>query len=211
MPALLPSVPALAGAGAGGATVTTGGAKQSSTYIDILLKKYQKAPSFPFDDWTTYSVSFYALMSLWDEVFRTAAGKLADFYVANGDAKMEEFSFILDIGTRNKTRRVTIQPETTGGVFFIATKPATEHYAPDLLHLGERPDRSELGFAADLDRNRLIAACDMIRIYTHTDLPDIAAAEALDRHFVETYKHLFGFPDFDPFSGPSPDDNDHPA
>jgi hypothetical protein len=183
---------------------------QSSTYIDILLKKYQKAPSFPFDDWTTYSVSFYALMSLWDEVFRTAAGKLADFYVANGDAKMEEFSFLLDIGTRNKTRRVTIQPETSGGVFFIAPKPATEHYAPDLLHLGELPDRSELSFATDLDRNRLIAAFDMIRIYTHTDLPSLDAATALDQQFVATYQHLFGFPDFEPFAGPTPDDDDDP-
>jgi hypothetical protein len=181
---------------------------QASTYIDLLLRKYRQAPNFPFDDWTTNSVSFYALMNFWDELFRTAAGQLSDFYTANSDVKMEEFGFILDTGTRDKTRRVTIQPEREGGVFFIGTKRATDNYAPDLLHLGELPDRSELGFATDLDCNRLIAAFEMIRTYTHTDLPTLDDAEALDRQFVETYKHLFGFPDFDPFAGPTPDDDE---
>jgi hypothetical protein len=180
---------------------------QISTYIDLLLKKYQRAPSFPFHDWTTNSVSFYALMNLWDELFRTAAGQLSDFYIASGDVKMEEFGFILDIGTRDKTRRVTIQPEANGGVFFIGTKHATDHYAPDLLHLGELPDRSELGFATDLDRNRLIAAFEMIRTYTHTDLPTLDGAEAMDRQFVDTYKRHFGFADFDPFAESTPDDD----
>ena len=48
----------------------------------------------------------------------------------------------------------------------------------------------------------------MIRIYTHTDLPDLDTALALDTTFVETYKHHFGFSDFDPFAGPTPDDDD---
>jgi hypothetical protein len=180
---------------------------QTSTYIDLLLKKYRQAPSFPFDDWTTEPVSFYALMNLWDEIFRTAAGQLSEFYIAGGDAQMDIDSLIFHVGTRDKTRRVNVHPEPDGGVFFIFTKTATEGYAPDRLHLGELPDRSELGFATDLDRNRLIAAFEMIRTYTHTDLPTLDAAEALGKQFVETYKQHFGFPDFDPFAGPTPDDD----
>ncbi len=181
---------------------------QTSTYIDLLLKKYQQAPSFPFDDWTTDSVSFYALMNLWDEVFRTAAGQMADFYSAYGEARMDIDFNIFDVGTRDKTRRVNVHPEPDGGVFFIFTKIATDGYSPDRLHLGELPDRSELGFATDLDRDRLIAAFEMIRTYTHTDLPDLDTADALGKTFTDTYKHLFGFPDFDPFAGPTPDDDD---
>jgi hypothetical protein len=179
---------------------------QTSTYIDLLLKKYRQAPSFPFDDWTADPVSFYALMNLWDEIFRTAAGQVSDFYIAGGDLQMDIDSLIFHVGTRDKTRRVNVHPEPDGGVFFILTKTATEGYAPDRLHLGELPDRSELGFATDLDRNRLIAAFEMIRTYTHTDLPTLDAADALGQQFIQTYKQYFGFPDFDPFAGPTPGD-----
>jgi hypothetical protein len=184
---------------------------QTGTYIDLVLKKYQKAPGFPFDNWTMDSVSFYALMNLWDEIFRTAAGgQMSDFYIAVGEAKMDIDFNIFDVGTRDRTRRVNVHPEPDGGTFFVFAKPATDRYAPDLLHLGELPDRSELGFATDLDRNRLIAAFEMIRTYTHTDLPTLEAAEALHDRFVETYRHHFGFPGFDPFAGPTPDDDDTP-
>lgn len=181
---------------------------QTSTFIDLLLKKYRQAPSFPFDDWTTEPVSFYALMNLWDEIFRAAAGKTSDFYIAGGDAQMDIDSLIFHVGTRDKTRRVNVHPEPEGGVFFIFTKTATEGYAPDRLHLGELPDRSELGFATDLDRSRLIAAFEMIRTYTHTELPTLDDADALGQTFVKTYKQHFGFPDFDPFSSASSDDKD---
>jgi hypothetical protein len=181
---------------------------QTSTYIDLLLQKYRQAPSFPFDDWTTDPVSFYALMNLWDELFRTASGQMSDFYLASHDAQMDIDFNIFDVDTRDKTRRVNIHPEPDGGTFFIFTKPATEGYTQDRLPLGELPDRSELGFATDIERNRLIAAFDMIRTYTHTDLATLDDAEALGRTFVAMYKQHFGFPDFDPFAGPTPDDDD---
>lgn len=179
----------------------------TSTYIDLLLKKYAQAPSFPFDDWTSEPVSFYALMNLWDDLFRTAAGSMSDFYLAIGDVHMDVDSRIFQVGTRDGTRRVNVHPEQGGGVFFVLAKQKTEGYAPERLHLGELPDRSELGFATDIDRDRLIAAFEMIRTYTHADLATLDAAEDLHHQFAAAYKKHFGFPDYDPFSEP-PDNED---
>lgn len=104
--------------------------------------------------------------------------------------------------------RVTATFTPDGGSFFVATKLATDDMLPLRLDLGDRPDRSELAFATDLDRHRLIAAFEMIRTYTHTDLPTLDAADALGKQFVESYKHHFGFPDYNPFAEPSDDDED---
>jgi hypothetical protein len=184
---------------------------KTDTYIDLLLQKYRQAPTFPFDDWTEDAVSFYALMNLWDELFRVAAGRMSDFYMAIGDIQMDVDSRIFQVGTRDGTRRVNVHPEQGGGVFFVIAKQATEGYAPDRLHLGELPDRSELGFATDIDRNRLISAFEMIRTYTHTELPTLEAAEALHAEFVGKYKDHFGFPDYNPFAQSDDDDDEDDA
>jgi hypothetical protein len=171
------------------------------TYIDLLLKKYRQAPSFPYDDWATDPVSFYALMNLWDEIFRSAAGQMSDFYIAQGDVRMDASSVIFDVTTRDKTRRVDIYAQPENGDFFLATKLQTDGYAPELLHLGHLPDRSELAIQCDLDRDRLIAVFAMIRAYTHAGLPTLDDADALGAAFEKTYRHLFRFPD----PGPDPD------
>jgi hypothetical protein len=174
-------------------------------FIDLLLKKYQRAPGFPFHDWTTDSVSFYALMSLWDEPFRTASGQTTHFYFAIGDAKMDNDSLILDVALRDHSRRVSVHPEPDGGMFLITAKPQMDGYAPDRIHAGYLPDRSHLSFASNIERGRLIAVFEMINTYTHAPLATLAMAEQLNDQFVGTYRHIFGFPDFDPFAGPSSD------
>lgn len=75
---------------------------------------------------------------------------------------------------------------------------------------GYLPDRTELMIVTDLDPNRLIAAFAMIRAYSHADIPDLEAGAALEKRFIATHRHHFGFADFDPFAGPAPDDDDEP-
>tara|TARA_B100000678_G_C17882414_1_gene371942 strand:+ start:272 stop:424 length:153 start_codon:yes stop_codon:yes gene_type:complete len=44
------------------------------TYIDGLLKKHQKSPGFPFDDWVSNPSSFYELINIWSKIFKFSAG-----------------------------------------------------------------------------------------------------------------------------------------
>lgn len=167
-------------------------------YIDLLLKKYRNAPGFPFPDWTTDPVSFYALMNLWDEIFKTAAGTLAAGYAAGSETRMELDSLIYDLVNPAEGKRIAIHPEPEGGTFHLFSKTTDE----GAVH------RSELGFATDIQPDRLVAAFEIIRAYVRADLPDAAATEALDDRLVAEHKSVFGFPDFDPFAGPTPDDDD---
>ncbi len=178
------------------------------TYIDRILQKYQQAPGFPFPDWHRDSVSFYALLNLWDDLFRTASGQAGTPYVATVDVKMDPDSNIYDVTTPQRDRRITVHPEPEGGTFFVLFNPATEGFSPDQIPEGALPDRTELGFAMDIERNRLIAAFNMIRAYTHSDLTGAESAAAMQSLFEEHYASYFGFADFDPFAKPAPDDDD---
>ena len=162
----------------------------STKYIDTLLVKYRKAPGFPFHEWTSDPVQFYALINIWDEIFRTASGSEAADYEAGGDVKMDPDSLIYDVRRKDRTRRVAVYPEKEGGGFAILTSWGDD---------GSWPDRTELSLPMDLDRDRLCAAFEMIRHYVKADLPDFAAAEALQADFITKYRHMFGFADYDPF------------
>jgi len=176
------------------------------TFVDLLLKKYRKAPSFPFVDWTTNSVSFYALMNLWDELVKAAAGSKVSDYSATSDVTMDPNSNIYDIISPDKTRRISAHPEHDGGTFYLITKYGDEDFNPSKGDLDAWPDRSQLGFPTDLQRDRLIACFEIIRAYTHADLPTLETVEDLNQMLVEKYNHVFGFPDFDPFAAPDYDD-----
>lgn len=167
------------------------------THIDTLLRKYEQAPGFPFHDWTTNAVSFYALMSLWDEVFKTAAGQRASDFEALRDAQMDKDSLIYDVGTRDRTRRVNVYPEQNGGTFNLFFHGTT---GGDLLGQNHLPDRSSLGFATDLQRDRLVACFEIIRAYLSTPLTQAEMVEDLDAALIKSFRHVFGFPDFDPFA-----------
>ncbi len=61
------------------------------------------------------------------------------------------------------------------------------------------PDRTELSLPTDLDKDRLIAAFEMIRSYVRADLPDFDATTVLQAEFIRNYRHVFRFDDYDPF------------
>lgn len=172
---------------------------QTQRFIDLLLKKYRQAPDFPMLDWTTNPVSFYALMNLWDELFKTAAGGAASVYVAYGDVEMDEDSNIFRVEHPDGSKLITVYPEPKGGTFHILKRSSGGY---------------ELGFATDLDPARLTAAFEIIRAFIRANLTEDGAAQALEKHLVETYHHHFGFDDFDPFEdrlGRTPPDDDEGA
>ncbi len=71
-------------------------------------------------------------------------------------------------------------------------------------------DRTELYLVTDPDPDRLAAVFAMIRAYAQAETLDLEAGAALERRFIATHRHQFGFADFDPFAGPSPDDSEDP-
>ncbi|MEM9871396.1 MAG: hypothetical protein AAF822_09065 [Pseudomonadota bacterium] len=174
---------------------------KTETFIDALLRKYQQAPNFPFHDWTTNSVSFYALINLWDELFKTAAGQQVVQFEALRDVEMDIDSLIYDVGTQDRTRRVSVYPEQDGGTFNLFFKEKTDGYRPERAHLGDLPDRTSLEFATDLQANRLVACFDIIRTYLSTACPDSELAAELEARLIKTHRHVFGFSDFNPFEG----------
>lgn len=177
-------------------------------YIDLLLQKYQQAPSFPFLDWTTNPVSFYALMNLWDELFKTAAGSEAEAYEAAVDVQMDIDSNIYDIRTKDRTRRFSVHPEPDGGTFFVIGKSGDAGYLSAHPDSGLWPDRTELGFATDIDRLRLIACFKIIRHYVAVKIGTPSDAELLYKEYAANFRHVFGFPDYDPFASLNPDQAD---
>lgn len=171
----------------------------TSKYIDTLLKKYRKIPGFPFQEWTRDSVQFYALINIWDEIFKTAAGAEADHYEAASDVKMDPDSLIYDVRRKDKTRRIAVYPEKDGGGFAILTSRGDEEYVSHGADSGYWPDRTELSLPTDLNTERLCAAFEMIRLYVRADLPDFAASESLQANFITKYRNIFGFSDYNPF------------
>ncbi len=161
-----------------------------ANYVDTLLKKYRQAPGFPFEDWTRDPVQFYALVNIWDELFRVAAGNHSVDYMAGNDVVMDIDSLIYDVRKNDRTRRVAVYPEKEGGSFAILTSRGDGDYWPD---------RTELSLPTDLDRDRLCAAFEMIYRYVRADLNDFSSAEDLQAEFIRKYRHLFGFRDYNPF------------
>ncbi len=170
-----------------------------SSYIDLLLKKYRQAPQFPFDDWAEDAVSFYALINLWDEVFRTAAGERASDYVAMQDVSMEEFSPLFDVVTARRDRHVTIRHAREGGGFLLVSKAGDADFRPEDIPVGALPDRSWLDVSSDLDQDRLCAVFEMIRDYVRTPLPNLGLAEKMEQRFIVHHRAAFRTDLDDPF------------
>ena len=162
---------------------------ETERFIEPLVKKYQQAPGFPFLDWATDAVSFYALMNLWDDLFKTAAGTAAKEFEATLDVRMDPDSPIYDVTAPGLLRRVKVVPEPEGGTF---------HF----LRSSDQPEtgfRSELGFATDIEPRRLSAAFEITRAYMTTQIETEADLATLDAQCVDAYADRFGFSDYDPF------------
>ncbi|PZO65518.1 MAG: hypothetical protein DI498_09435 [Paracoccus denitrificans] len=170
-----------------------------SSYIDLLLKKYRQAPQFPFDDWAESPVSFYALINLWDEVFRAAAGERASDYVAMQDVSMDEFSPLYDVVTAGRDRHVTIRHACEGGGVLLVSKKGDTNFRPEDIPVGALPDRSWLDVSCDLNQDRLCAVFEMIRDYVRTPLPELGMAEELERRFIIRHRTAFRTEQDDPF------------
>ncbi len=156
-------------------------------YISKLLEPYRKAPDFPLADWAENPVSFYAIVNLWDDIFRTAAGSAGDGWRAVGDARMDPDSFLYHVESGDGGRRLLISHAPDGGLFFVEDG---------------RDAGTKLEIVCDLDEKRLAASFQMIRAFAAAEteqLPD------LDATFVAAHAPHFGFPDHDPFGGSGPD------
>lgn len=171
------------------------------TYINTLLKKYQIAPSFPFDDWVENSVSFYALINIWDEIFKTAAGSHKGDYIALGDAQQDEYSFIYQVKHKAQNVVFVVTPswpalETKVGGDFAVLHTV---YPPELQPMD---DKFELGVNSDLDRDRLVCLFQIVRQFTH-DLPkngeDVAQ---FNESMIAQFGRYFGYPNYNPFNSP---------
>lgn len=166
-------------------------------YIDTLLKKYRKAPSFPFIDWKENTVSFYALINLWDELFSTAAGKARESYRALGDATQDPDSYIYRVIHNDNGKKFSVTPQDSpedGGIFYLITNPGEKANGSD--------DQYDLGYVGDLDRNRLIGVFNMLQRYVKTPIASDDDRKKMDRLFVANYGKRFGFPDHNPYNSP---------
>ena len=164
------------------------------TYIDALLKKYRKAPGFPFNDWKQSSVSFHALINLWDDLFAVAAGKQKENYKALGNIKQDADSYIYRVIDNKTLKKISVTPQESsksGGMFYLIT------------NTGENPDGSDdqydLGFVGDLDRTRLICNFHMIRHYVSNPINGDEDRKEMDQFFRDNYGKYFGFNDYNPF------------
>ena len=170
-------------------------------YIDTLLKKYQKAPSFPFHDWIENDISFYALINIWDEIFKNAAGKYADDYVALGDVEQDINSSIYQIKHKEKNIVFGVSPTSpscdsdVGGIFNLLHT----FYSPELQPMD---DKFELGIVCDLNRERLICLVHIIYHFTHNLPENYDELQQMNQMLIKKYGHHFGFPDYNPFKSP---------
>ncbi|WP_298258166.1 hypothetical protein [uncultured Litoreibacter sp.] len=168
-------------------------------FIDTLLEKYQQAPSYPFHDWVENPVSFYALINLWDDIFKAAAGKVALEFVAANELKQDPDSKVYSVVHDGMSRIMHVSHDAEGGLFFLAeSQPSPDEDAP--------LDRLEI--ISDISRPQLLASFQMLREFARADLSAPDARSALEQDFVIRFKSAFGYPDFDPFQGPSIDGND---
>lgn len=175
------------------------------TYVDTLLKKYQRAPSFPFKDWVENPISFYALINFWDEIFKSASSQGVEKYKAVGDVTQDKDSRIYMVINAEENKKFYVTPEREGGIFYLIT-----NYVDDG---GEPFEEYCLGVSTDLDRDRLICSFHMIRHYSHNQIKDDADRRQMDALFVDKYGKYFGFPDYNPFNSPlfpitEPDNDD---
>jgi hypothetical protein len=180
---------------------------QASAFVELTLKKYQQLAGYPFLDWQTNPAHRSALKELWDGIFKTAAGQRAQHYRVVPELERDPEQAILHLQTPDWLRRVRLSACPDGGGFAIFDKMGDDEYTPEnafhplLRPTGYLPDRTELNIVTDLDANRLIASFEMIRQYTQADIPNYVAGLALDKQFIASYRHLFGYAEIDPFSG----------
>lgn len=155
-------------------------------YIETLLQKYRQAPGFPFDNWVTDQVSAYALLNLWDEIFRVASGDAASNFRATAELRYDPDAMIYDVQTADFRKRFNVFHKADGGDFAVLVSWSTT----------DLPDRSELGMSTDLDPDRLAAAFEMIRVWAKDpfETEDIQRGFALDDAFVARYADRFTFP-----------------
>lgn len=186
--------------------------REAGTTVQRILTQYGALrDNLPVDP--TDPASRRALRALWEDIFKTAAQQMAPHYHPAAEVESDPDRPILNIVTQDFSRRINISASPQGGVFAVFTKHEDDGYTPEharhrlLRPTSYLPDRTELMIATDLDPDRLIAAFAMIRAYTHADIPTLEAGRALERQFIATYRHYFGFADFDPFAGPTSDED----
>ncbi|OKH88352.1 hypothetical protein [Thalassospira sp. TSL5-1] len=161
-------------------------------YIDRLLQKYQKYPGFPFDDWVQNAGSFYALINIWDEIFKASAGKLFADYVAYGDAQQDEYSFIYRVKHVKKNAVVWITPSWPA----LKTKIGGDGGILETVYPPEmqpRDDKYELNINSDLDRDRLVCFFEMIRHFIHNLPENSVDVERHNKMYIERYGKYFGW------------------
>lgn len=167
----------------------------------MILKNNQKTPSFPFDDWVENPVSFYALINIWDEIFRAASGKLSDDYVAYGDAEQDEYSFIYRVKHVKRNVVVWVTPSWPA----LKTKIGGDGGILETIYPPEmqpREDKYELNINSDLDRDRLVCFFMMIRHFTH-NLPESSGdVVRYNEMYIERYGKYFGYPNYNPYNSP---------
>ena len=166
-------------------------------YVDNLLKKYEKAPSFPFKDWMDNPISFYALINIWDDVFSVAAGRKKEEYVALGDAKQDVDCYIYRVINIREKKKISVTPQNgneVGGIFYLITNRGESEDGSD--------DEYDLGVVGDLDRNRLICIFHMIRHYVSVEIKNEKDIEEMESLFVSNYGKYFGFSHYNPFNSP---------
>lgn len=171
-------------------------------YIDTLLKKYRKAPSFPFEDWVENPVSFYALINIWDEIFSVAAGQKKHLYEAYGEVKRDIDSSVYQVIHKAERKKFEVTHEPIGGTFYLIT-----HFDP-FDSDDESKDMYTLGIVSDLDRTRLICCFNIIRHFTHTPITCEADRKEMENLFISSYSQYFKFPDYDPFAPRDEDESD---
>ncbi|WP_147253000.1 hypothetical protein [Thalassospira profundimaris] len=164
------------------------------TYIDTLLKKYKKAPGFPFKDWVVNPVSFYALINIWDELFSVAAGREKQGYKALGEAKQQKDSYVYQVYDPVSKKKFRVTYSENGGTFHVLTS-VVDPGREDL-------DEYELGFVVDLERDRLVCCFKMIQYYVSHSIKNENDRKDMDQFFVDHYGKYFGFEDYNPFNSP---------
>lgn len=170
----------------------------ASACVQAVLSQYQQLDGFPFLDWRRNPAHRSALKAFWQAIFKTATGQRAPQYLAEPDLERDPEQAILHLATHDWQRRIRLCACSGGGSFAILDKVGDDEYTPEnafhglLQPTGYLPDRTEFGIATDFDPNRLIAAFEMIRAYTHADIPNYKAGFALDKQFIASFQHLFG-------------------
>lgn len=186
---------------------------EASTAVQRALARWGRFSAHPSLD-PTDPAPRCSLTEVFADIVSAAARQMEPHYHSAAEVESDPERPILDFVTQDFRRRISISVCPRGGAFGLFTKYADDGYMPEhgmhalLRPTGYLPDRTELMIVTDLDPDRLIAVFAMIRAYTHADIPTLEAGTALERQFIATYRHQFGFADFDAFAGPSSDDDE---